>query len=139
MGSKKGSGPGRKKGKHKKRKKRKKKKSNQFNKTNIEARIFLTDKTKKINGRQHNKYKIILRSEQNLEPTDIQLVQKADSGEEALFKIAEAKYSTGESIYFNAQKNKNKEIIAYRLNDIKIPCELEVYVNEPFKSSFKVN
>src|SRR5699024_1118631 len=43
----------------------------------INSRIFLTPTSTIIEGKRYNKYKVILSSDENIENTDIELVQKA--------------------------------------------------------------
>lgn len=105
----------------------------------VKSRIFKTNITKQIGNKIFNSYKIYIESSQNISATDILLSQKGDSGNVAMFELGEAKVIGGENLIFTEETNKQSEIVAYRINSITIPSIIEVFINEPYKSSFSIN
>jgi hypothetical protein len=107
-------------------------------KTKIQSRIFRTTQLKDINGVKHFGYKMLLNSEKKMNETDILISQKGDSGNVVSFEISEIKNADGTTLNFSKENNSEGEASSYRLKSVPIPCELILFVNEPYKSSFKI-
>lgn len=107
-------------------------------KSKVKSRIFKTTESKNLNGKKYYAYKIILDSNKPISKTDLLLTQHGDSGDVAFFEIGEAKLESGEKIEFKSEQNSESEKTAYRLMSLNIPNVIQVFVHEPYKSSFKI-
>ncbi|MDZ7694750.1 MAG: hypothetical protein U5K69_27135 [Balneolaceae bacterium] len=107
-------------------------------KTNINSRIFITDKSEKIDSKEFKKYKVILESEEDLKPNDLMLSQQGDSGELVDYELGKVIDRNGNRLDFKKNKNSKGEITSYIIEKVSIPNQLFIYVNEPYKSSFKI-
>ncbi|PAU94565.1 hypothetical protein CK503_07160 [Aliifodinibius salipaludis] len=110
----------------------------QTNKTNINSRIFITDKSEQIDSKKFKKYKVILESEEDLKPNDLMLSQQGDSGELVDYELGKVTDINGNKLNFKKNKNSKGEITSYVIEKVSIPNQLFIYVNEPYKSSFKI-
>ena len=101
--------------------------------TTINARIFNS-------GRQDDTsfYKILLTADKPLSKKTLKLFQVGDSGTAACFEILDITDSYDNNISFEEILNKNKDVIAYKIEDISIPNELTMLLKEPYKSTFKL-
>ena len=107
-------------------------------KTKVKSRIFRTNLKKTIGGIEHIGYKIFINSSQELGASDISISQKGDSGNVVFFDIGEVKDSNGRNLNFSKEFNSTGDIAAFKLQSVLIPAELNIYVTEPYKSSFKI-
>lgn len=106
--------------------------------TRIGSRIFKTDKTSIINGTACFLYRAYLTSKQQLEPSDILISQKGDSGNVVCFEIHQVNDSNGRVIPFSRVTNKQGITTAFKLKSLTIPGELLLHISEPYKSSMKI-
>lgn len=107
-------------------------------KSKIKSRIFKTGKEKNIGSQKYASYRIHLTTEREILNTDIVISQQGDTGNVGMFEIGEVVVLGGSELEFSEEKNKQSETIAYRIKSLTIPSIIELYVNEPYKSSFKL-
>ncbi len=107
-------------------------------KAKIRSRIFKTGKEKKIGSKKYASYRIHLTSEREIQNADIVISQQGDTGNVGMFEIGDVFVLGGPQLDFSEEKNKQSEIIAYRIKSLTVPSVIEFYVNEPYKSSFKL-
>jgi len=107
-------------------------------KSSLDYRIYKTGGTLVVAGRRCNIYNVFINSEEIIEPADVLLSQKGDSGEVVSFQLVDVQYTDGNPCAFSEERNRSGETTSYRLKSVCIPSELKITVDEPFKSSFKL-
>jgi len=107
-------------------------------KSKIKSRIFRTNKKRKMNDKEYAVYQVHLTSEKSIENTDILVSQQGDSGNVVIFELGNVEIVGGRQLQFSEEKNGNSEIFAYRIKSIDVPSVLELCIDEPYKSSFRI-
>lgn len=105
----------------------------------INSRIFKTSQSKNIGGVDYSIYRLKLSSINGTEgDSDIVIAQQGDSGSVVMFEIGEILDGSGQTLSYRQEYNEKGDLIGYRVNGVSIPSYLDLSINEPYNSSFKI-
>ena len=105
----------------------------------ISSRIFKTNQTKRIEETEYSVYRLKLNSLNGIQgDSDILIAQQGDSGSVVMFEIGDILNGDGQSQSFRNEYNEKGDLIGYRVNSVRVPSDLDISINEPYNSSFKI-
>jgi hypothetical protein len=107
-------------------------------KSKIKSRIFRTEKESKVGDKTFHIYQVHLTSKKSILDTDIIISQQGDSGNVVMFELGKVEVIGGSQLTFAKEKNKKSETVGYRIKSLDVPNIIELYVHEPYKSSFRI-